>query len=363
MLPNLIMTEIWDHPAWPNFDYDALALESSLADWAQALGQVQGRISALAHDDQTEIETMIRTREALASFGIEGVTLNPKEMQASIAASLAMRTSSSPERRSDAIAELMKHARQDHPLDEAVLFKWHNLLFQGIELEDKGRWRRFEIEIAKSAVAGRTEVLFRPIPAKDIADNMTIWLQSLKNKKRPAIIHAGIMHLWFESIHPFSDGNGRIGRAIIDHIFARAGGPLPFSLSQQIEKDKQSYYDALQAARLPRGDVIDATPFLAWLLETGQRAAAVANGQIGFLLSRNHFFNQHQLSPRADTVFRKLFAQGPERVELGITPRSYVKIAKCSPATATRDLLKMVQLGVLRKGEDKGRSQNYLINL
>lgn len=226
------MKHIWDTPAWPDFTYDAALTEVPLAQATQAIGEVAGLKAGLEASDLEVFNRKQVVQEALSTFEIEGVTLNAEEIEASVIASLNYRDNAAFGRRSDAIVALMLAARaSDKSLDASTLRDWHRMLFHGIEVEDLGRWRSFDIEIVRSAAAGSRDVLYKGPPPETLDAEMAellAWLASDVTQALP--IRAAIAHLWFESIHPFSDGNGRIGRAIIEHIFA-ASLPLPFSLS------------------------------------------------------------------------------------------------------------------------------------
>lgn len=356
--------EIWEHPAWPRFWHDSARTETLLAEFSARLGAVEGLHAALSADERREALLRAVTREALSSFAIEGATLPRDQIEASVIASLAHR-GAEPQRRSDAIAELMLDARSGGAgtMTAARLHHWHRMLFHGIEIEDKGRWRSFPMVITRSARAGPDDVLYHAPPAGAVPEMMAQFLGALTHDIRPLPIRAALAHLWFESIHPFSDGNGRLGRALVEYVFAQSA-PLPFSLSRQIEADKRGYYAALQAGRRIDGDRIDATTFVLWFLERLIAGVEDAAQDARFLVTRNAFFLRHAPLPaRAEKVLRRLFAQGPERVAQGLSAAPYARIAKVSPATATRDLTHLETQGVLRRGPAGGRSTRYLLEL
>jgi Fic family protein len=362
---NRLMTQIWTLPSWPQFHYETAELEPLLVEVAELLGRVKGLHAGLSPKERERIILMEITQEALHSFSIEGIRLDPNEIEASVVASLSARNRAGVSRRSDAVVQIMIEARDPLiELDQKRLFSWHQLLFQGTEQEEVGQWRSFDLNIVKSARADREEILYTAPPPDKLEIDMTNWFDGLE---RPVVrstpIHAALMHLWFESIHPFSDGNGRIGRTIIEHIFARSGA-LPFSLSRQIEADKKAYYAALQAGRAVQDGKICATPFVRWFLETMIKAAERGLDEAKFLIQRNQFFMTHtSLRPRQEAVLRRLFQEGAERIAIGLSAKAYGKIAKTSPATTTRDLNEMVQKGVLNRNEQGGRSTWYSLNL
>lgn len=359
------MPPIWKSQHWPNFGYDHERVEPFLASSSQLIGEITGLVDGLPDSDREEFHLAQIAQEVMSSFGIEGVPLDASDIEASIVASLKHRNQHAITRRSDAVAALMSAARSTPgPLTADTLFEWHRLLFFGIEVEDVGQWRRFDLEIVRSAVAGSNDVLYKAPPPDRLGQDMSVFLKWLAQDQGVSPpIKAALAHLWFESIHPFSDGNGRIGRALIEFVFAQSGA-LSFSLSRQIERDKKAYYHALQAGRQQGRGVIDATEFVIWFLQTLGNAARFAREEAQFILRRNRFFLRFatQLNTRQEQVLRRLFKQGPSRVELGISAKIYRKISGTSAATATRDLLALEAVGALKRSEAGGRSTVYRVS-
>ncbi len=359
------MMDIWQSPNWPKFDYDRSQTGPLLAAFSEQVGELRGLHLGLSAQESEEILLREIAREAVHSFGIEGVALNPAEIKASVVASLADRNLQGASRHSDDIAAVMLQAREPSlRLTEEVLFQWHRLLFSKSGGEELGRWRSFKMVIVKSAAVGREEVLYTAVPAEQVAAEMGKFLQWLEEEPgTPLPVKAALAHLWFESIHPFADGNGRIGRALVEHVFAKSS-TLPFSLSRQIETEKKDYYAALQSGRKEGRAAIDATAFVTWFLQALCRAADRAAAEARFLVRRNRFFLAHSasLNARQELVLRRLFEAGPERVAQGIAARAYTRISKTSSATATRDLTDLARNGVLVRDERGGRSTRYFVN-
>ena len=335
------MTEIWQTSGWPHFTYsEALAAPLLLA-IAEQQGEMRGLQSGLSSTEREEMILRELTREAVHSFSIEGVRLDVAEVEASV------------------VAALMLDARTGRVLDAARLCEWHRLLFHGIEVEDLGAWRSFDLVIAKSARADREEVLYKPLPHERVAAETNTFLSWLAEAEEPLPVRAALAHLWFESIHPFSDGNGRIGRAIVEQVFAQSAA-LPFSLSRQIEAEKKAYYAALQAGRVAVSGTIDATDFVQWFLKALFSAGKVAADEARFLVRRNRYFMDHAaMSPRQEMVLRHLFEMGATRVALGVSAKAYGKISGVSAATATRDLAALEGQGALKRSAEGGRSTRY----
>lgn len=362
---------IWNSPAWPHFRHDPAKTERPLAHVMARLGSIDGLHAGLSAAERQEIFLRAVTGEALASFAIEGVRLPAPEIEASVIASLTHRQAV-PQRRSDAIAELMLDARtpgasaEDSqaataPFDIPTLHRWHALLFHGMEVEDPGRWRSFPIDIVRGPSGQPRDVLYSAPPPERVPQEMQRFLDWLARDTHPLPVRAALAHLWFESIHPFADGNGRIGRAIVERIFATEGA-LPFSLSRQIEADKRGYYAALQTGRRDAGAYIDATGFVLWFLDRLDAGITEAAAQARFLVRRNAYLTAHaDLPPRPLAVLRRLFDQGQIRVEQGLSAGPYARMAKVSAATATRDLTMMESAGALTRSTSGGRSTRYLL--
>ena len=358
------MAHIWQSPLWPRFTHDPTRTESALAAFTLRAGTWAGLQEAVSPDEQRKAFVQALTREAVASHALDGVFLSEVTIKASVVASLAHGTAP-PQNHSDAVANMMLDARAGQgALTEDRLHHWHGLLFHDVEVDEKARWRSFEMVIVKSARAGREEVYYTAPPPGQVTANMADFLGWLNAPSDlPTPLRAALAHLWFESIHPYSAGNGRVGRAIVEHVFAR-DFDMPFSLSRQIEADKRGYYAALQAGRQEGQGGIDGTDFVLWFLDRLSAGVAEAEADARLLVRRNRYFLRVMPLPqRAERVLRELFIEGQGRVDQGLSAGPYAQIAGVSLATATRDLTELESLGALVRGPERGRSTRYRLTL
>ena len=235
-------------------------------------------------------------------------------------------------------------------------------MYKGIQI---GQWRSHEepMQIVSGAI-GREIVHFEAPPSNTVSSEMNkfiAWFNVSQNSIKKPIIRSAIAHLYFESIHPFEDGNGRIGRAIAEKALSQSiGRPVLFSLSKSIEGNKNDYYEALKAAQ--RSNEI--TDWINYFVKTVLDAQIDAEQEIEFTLKKTKFFDQHkdELNDRQQKVVRRMLEEGHQGFEGGMNARKYVSIASTSKATATRDLQDLVQKGIF-KPIGGGRSTRYDINI
>jgi Fic family protein len=255
------------------------------------------------------------------------------------------------------------------PLSEAMLFEWHTMLLEGTRRVNAGQWRTHSepMQIVSGSI-GRETVHFEAPPSLHVPQEMEAfirWFNDTAPTGRAPIRHApirsAIAHLHFESIHPFEDGNGRIGRAISEKVLAQhAGTALPISLSQSIEADRDGYYRALQSAQ--RTDTV--TDWLVYFVRMTLDALREAEERIGFVIRVARFFdtNRANLSDRQLKVVRRMLEESPDDFLGGMNARKYGSLTGVSKATATRDLQDLVDKGILAMSGG-GRSTGYQVRL
>ncbi|RLT39403.1 MAG: Fic family protein [Chloroflexi bacterium] len=360
----------WQKPDWPNFSYDRTQLDVMEARFLYDSGVLFGAFKHLTDSETSQLTVELISNEALKTSAIEGEYLNRESVQSSIRHQLGLEADSPPVSPAEkGIAELMVNLYRTfgEPLTHAQLFLWHRMLLQGRwHLQDWGRYRtHVELMQVVSVSMNEIKVHFEAPPSEQMAEEMErflLWFNQTSTdggNRLPALIRAGITHLYFVSIHPFEDGNGRIGRALAEKSLAQSvGQPTLIALSYQIEKHKKAYYNALAQAN--RSNEITA-----WLLYFGQTildAQAYTKLRIEFLIEKTKLFDKlrDHLNARQTKALLRMFGEGPEGFAGGLSASNYSGITKASKATATRDLQDLVEKGALVKIGDRKSTRYYL---
>ncbi len=355
----------WQQTDWPRFAWNASRLAKAEQQFFLSGGVFLGTVKHLTgdHRDQLAVEAM--SNEALTTSEIEGEILNRESVQSSIRRQLGLAT----DRRriqpaEQGIAEMVVDLYRNYakPLDAATLFAWHRMIVNGrTDLRDIGRYRTHAEPM--QVVSGKRydpKVHFEAPPSKRVAAEMARYLGWFNRtapggkEPLPALTRAGIAHLYFESIHPFEDGNGRVGRAISEKVLAQSlGQPSLTALATTILARRKSYYDALQAANKHS----DATEWLAWFAGIALEAQQRTLNQVEFLIDKTKLLDHFRglLNPRQEKALIRMLNEGPEGFKGGLGAANYIAITQTSTATASRDLAGMVERGALtRTGEKRG---------
>lgn len=362
---------IWQANNWPNWRFDLAALAGPLAEVSRAQGLLMGRLADVGMALRNQASLVTLTEEVVKTSEIEGETLNVASVRSSIARRLGVDIGAlAPvDRHVEGVVEMVLDATTncDAPVSRERLFGWHAALFptgySGLSKISVGTWRddaRCPMQVV-SGPAGRQRVHFEAPPVAGLDDEMSRflgWVNGTSDEQ--PLIKAGLGHLWFVTLHPFDDGNGRIARAIGDLLLARAdASPQRFySLSAQIQRERQAYYDILERTQKRSMDV---TEWLAWFLDALYRAVDQAQITLDAVLSKARFWQRWALTPlneRQVKVLNKLL----DGFEGKLTSSKWAAIAKCSPDTALRDINDLLTRGVLRKTEAGGRSTGYELN-
>jgi len=359
------MTWNWQRPDWPRFRFELGGLEAELLSFARRAGELQGTLQMLPEDARDEALVDIMLAEAVQSSAIEGAFLDRQDVMSSIRNHLGLNhvPARIRDRASGGAGQLEVAARKSwrRPLTAATLFSWHRMLLAGTRGIIVGAWRRDSAPMqVVSGRADRPVVHFEAPPSRRVPREMRgfiAWFNDAAREIPHAPVRAAMAHLYFESIHPFDDGNGRIGRAIADKALAQAlGHPALLSLSRSIEAEKKSYYRALETAQKSA----EITPWIDWFTKLVLKAQDAARRDIDFILAKSRFFDRwkSRLNERQLRVVRRMLETGPSGFAGGMNARKYVSLTKISKATATRDLQFLAEAGVLRP-IGQGRSARY----
>jgi Fic family protein len=362
------MPFIHETPGWPQFTWDSEALASRLAAVRHEQGKHLGRMEALGFDLRSEASLEVLTTEVVKSWAIEGEALARDEVRSSIASKLGLDIAGLPpaSREIEGIVELMINATTQFqsPLTEERLFSWHGALFptgrSGLSRITVGAWRSEEtgpMQVVSGSL-GHEVVHFEAPRANRLDDEMAAFLKWFNDG--PAIdpvLKAGIAHLWFVTLHPFEDGNGRIARAIGELALARADKTKNrfYSLSSQVEAERKQYYMELEAAQ--RGG-LDITDWLKWFLGCLDRAIADAQRTLSAVFYKARLWKLVNRSPVNDRQ-RKVINRLLNNFRGFLTTTKYAKLAHCSQDTASRDMRDLAERGVLSKNPGGGRSTSY----
>jgi Fic family protein len=362
---------IWQASDWPNWRYDLAALAGPMAEVSRAQGLLMGRLAdvGMALRDQASLAAL--TEDVVKTSEIEGEQLNVESVRSSIARRLGVDIGAlAPvDRHVEGVVEMVLDATTNclAPVTRERLFGWHAALFptgySGLAKINVGAWRddaRGPMQVVSGPI-GRQQVHFEAPPADRLEDETSRfleWLNAAPNE--PPLVRAGLGHLWFVTLHPFDDGNGRIARAIGDLLLARAdGSPQHFySLSAQIQRERKAYYDILERTQKRS---LDVTEWLLWFLDTLHRAVDQAQQTLDAVLTKARFWQRWATTPLNERQV-KLLNRLLDGFEGKLTTSKWAAIAKCSPDTALRDITDLLARGVLRKSEAGGRSTNYELN-
>ena len=359
---------IYNQTSWPRFHWNRDKLAERLAEVQHKQGWLLGRMETLGFNLRQEAVLQSLTEDVFKSSEIEGEILNKDQVRSSIARKLGMDIGGlkSVDRNVEGIVEMMLDATRhyDLPLTAERLFGWHAALFptgrSGMRKITVGNWRESgsdPMQVVSGAV-GRERIHFEAPAAAKVDNEMRMFLDWFNgNTEKNQVMKAGLAHLWFITVHPFDDGNGRMARAIADMTLARSEkSPQRFySMSAQIRQERDAYYDLLEQTQ--KGTV-DVTPWMEWFLDCLGRAIEGAQNTLGSVLAKARFWEAISgttLNERQRTVLNRLL----DGFDGKLTTTKWSKLAKCSHDTALRDILALVERGVLVQNPGGGRSTSY----
>ena len=366
------MRWIWQQSDWPDFRYNESALKDRELEFRLNSERLSGSFDALpmAYQEDATIDLMLS--EAIKTSAIEGEDLDRESVRSSLLSLITSDTlSDNSDQKAAGAASLLVDVRKNWQtsLTHDLLGKWQSMAVPEQRYTPilRGAYRNdpSPMQIV-SGPYGREKVHYEAPPATRVPDEMAKLIEWYNqtiplswDKTIPGIARAGIAHLWFEVIHPFDDGNGRVGRAIADHALSQSlGYPTTACPATAIEGDKKSYF--LQLEKASRGSM-DVNVWLDYFADIIIKAQEIARDEVGFVLAKTRFYEAYgdQLNERQARMVSRVFAEGLRGFEGGITTRKYEAITKCPNRTASRDLSDLVAKGILIPLPGGGRTTRY----
>lgn len=364
------MTWNWQQPDWPTFTWQPSRLARAEEQFLVGSGRFLGTVNHLAHDDIDQLTVEAMSNEALTTSAIEGEILDRASVQSSIRRELGLAgVQRTPKPAEQGIGEMMVDLYRHFaaPLDDSTLFTWHRMVTSGrSDLRDVGRYRTHED--AMQVVSGSIHdpsVHFEAPPSERVPAEMARYIEWFNRtapgaqQPLPALTRAGAAHLYFECVHPFEDGNGRVGRAIAEKALAQSlGRPSLTAIAATTLAHRAEYYRALELAN----KLNEITAWLEWFAGIALEAQRRTLAQVEFLIDKARLLERLRasLNDRQRTVLLRVFREGPEGFKGALSAGNYATIAKTSAATATRDLAGLVELGALRRTGERRHARYHL---
>ncbi|WP_438751104.1 Fic family protein [Pararhizobium sp. O133] len=362
----------WTQKGWPQFTYDAVQLTPFENRFLASSGEIIGAVRHLSDEERDLLRIELLSDEAVKTSEIEGEMLDRLSVQSSLRRQFGLNVDTRPVKPQErGIAEMMidVYRSWSHRLDHETMFRWHGMLMSGNRhIGTIGGYRVYDD--AMQIVSGRHDkptIHYEAPPSRQVPEEMTTYVEWFNRSAPdgatplPAVTRAGLGHLYFESIHPFEDGNGRLGRALAEKSLAQnLGRPSLVALAHTLENGRRTYYDQLERNQR----TLDVTEWLVYFAETVLEALETTLKRVAFYIAKAHFYDRFrgQFNDRQEKAIARMFREGPAGFLGGLSAENYIAITRTSRATATRDLVDLVTKGALsRKGER--RHTRYALNL
>ncbi len=368
---------IWEHRNFPNFTYDYSKIEPLIFKLIEKSGELKGKMSYLAQNEHDSFSIETSLSEIVATSLIEGVELKRDSVRSSLHKKLniAFNREDRSTKTSDSLTELYLDSRfnQDELTIER-LHKWHEAIFESYESVlypvNRGVFREHdEMQIVSGSI-GKEKVHYVAIPHKQIVSSIELLIEYINCSNENFIVKSAVAHLWFESIHPYDDGNGRIGRAIVNYILAKDGGldNRYYSISSAINQDRKGYYNTLeQSQNLLYNPNLDITEWIVWHTKSIKESINISLENIEKVIKKTRFYDKIRyikLNEKQNKVINRLLDAGEGNFEGGLTNKKYRALTKTDAVTASRHLKDMLNKGIIREIEGYGgRNTRYELML
>lgn len=360
----------WQLSDWKSFKYDVKAIEDDLLKLSERIGFAKGLTEGLSLKGEREIFIEILSVETISSSAIEGEIFSREDVKSSIENNLGISVRQSKNLKATGMVSLVQLIRKDYKskLSKKQLFEWHKLVFPTKTTVNVGEWRKSDAPMQIiSGTIGKEIIHYEAPPSKIVDKEMKDFIEWFngtipggKNEIKSAVIKSAIAHLYFESIHPFEDGNGRVGRAIAEKaLFQTIGFPLMMSLSSILESNKSEYYKQLKNAQQSN----EISEWVKYFVSVVNDSLVKSHEIIKFTLFKAKFFDKvkSHVNDRQLKALSKMLVVHNQKFEGGMTAKKYMSINKVSKATATRDLQLLESLRILNV-IGGGRNTSYQIN-
>jgi Fic family protein len=359
----------WELPGWPKFHYDPDRVAQFERQFLVGVGSTLAYVKTVGTEDYNRFLVEILSLEGVESSRIEGEILDRDSLQSSIQHHFGLQAV--PKKRGgdreSRMAKLLYSVYEsfDKPLTHEMLWKWHSILFEGSSgIDDCGKYRTHAEPM--QIVSNRYDspkVFFEAPPSGQVFREMDVFIEwfNSANDTRSILGRAALAHVYFESIHPFEDGNGRIGRVLAEKILSQAvGRPVLIAISKGLEKRKKAYYGALEKCNR----TLDVQDWVEFFAEVVVQAHEESMGLLCFLIGKAKMFTAlaDQINPRQTKVLLRMFDEGPDGFKGGLSAENYIAITKATRSTTTRDLSDLVDKGALVKTGEL-RHTRYALNL
>jgi Fic family protein len=360
------MTWNWQLPKWPQFNYDPERIASLERQFLLGVGSAFAYLKTIDEQEYNRFVVEILSLEGVESSRIEGEILDRESLQSSIKQHFGLKTA--PKRGADKearMAELLCNVYESFakPLTHEMLWKWHSMLFNDSpNLVDFGKYRTYPepMQIVSNQY-GSTKIFFEAPPSDKVFHEMTVFIDWFNSTSGSILERAAIAHVYFESIHPFEDGNGRIGRVLAEKVLSQGvERPTLIAISKMLEKRKKEYYSALEKCN----HTLEVQDWVEFFSSIVLQAHEESMSLLYFLIEKSKMLKRlsGQINPRQTKVLLRMFEEGPSGFKGGLSAENYIAITKTSRPTATRDLTDLVEKGALVKSGEL-RHTRYRLNL
>ncbi|CAA6802239.1 MAG: Fic family protein [uncultured Sulfurovum sp.] len=369
---------IWQHQDFPNFNYNYKEIEPMIFHLIEKSGELKGKISYLSDNEQDNFSIETSLSEIIATSEIEGVELKRDSVRSSLQKKLNItfnREEDKSTKNSDSLTELYIDSRfnqDDLSIDR--LHKWHHAIFEAYSSilypVNKGVFRDHDDMQIVSGSIGKEKIHYVAIPQNQIESSIQELIKYINGSNENFIVKSAVAHLWFESIHPYDDGNGRIGRAIVNYILAKEGGldNRYYSISSAINQSRKEYYNKLEKTqKLVHNPKLELTEWIQWHTESIEKSIEISIENIQKVVEKTKFHDKVRhikLNDKQTKVINKLLDLGEGNFQGGLTNKKYRGLTKTDAVTASRHLKDMLNKGIIREIEGySGRSTRYELDI